>query len=295
MQVRRKRVGLEDVAASENEGPLDHVLELADIAGPTIALEDREGFRTDRFHRLAELGGDFPDEVRGQERDIVAALAERRQVDRDDVESIEEVLAKNTVGYRLGHVAIGRGDQPHVDLDVARVADAANLPLLNRPQELHLYGLGHLGDFVEEEASAVGGGEQADRVGDRSGEGALYVSEELGLHQGLGNGSAVDRDERPGPPRTLLMDRLRDQLLAGSALARDHHRREPVGGRPDDLEELVPLPALGHEALVAALAAELGPKLAVLVLEPLALERIGDGQLDLVQLERLGDLVGGAG
>src|SRR5207245_1530492 len=80
---------------------------------------------------------------------------------------------------RLGDLAVRSGDQPHVDLHVARVADAANLPLLNRPQELHLDGLRHLGDLVEEKAAAVSRGEQADRVGDGAGEGALHVSEEL--------------------------------------------------------------------------------------------------------------------
>src|SRR5206468_4723441 len=117
------------------------------------------------------------------------------------------------------------------------------------------------------------------------GEGAFHVPEELGFHQGLGNGPAIDRDEGAGPARALLVDRLCDQLLAGSALARDHHRREPVGGLSDHLEQLDHLTALADEALEAALAPELRPELAVLILEPLALERVGDRQLDLVELE----------
>src|SRR6266852_861654 len=294
LKIGRQGVCLENVPAAEDECSLDHVLELPDIAGPAVVPENRERLRAHPLHGLAELGGDFPDEMRSQEGDVLAALSEGRQVDGNDVEPVEEVLSKDSVGDRLGDVAIRGGDQPYVDFDVARIADAADLPLLDRTQELHLDGLGHLGDLVEKEAAAVSRGEQADRVGDGAGEGALHVSEELGLHQGFGDGAAIDRDEGTSPARALLMDGLRDQLLTGSALARDHHRRQPVCGLSDDLKQLDHLSALADEALEAALASELRPELAVLVLKPLALEGIGDRQLDLVELERLGDVVVGA-
>src|SRR5215467_4166325 len=136
LEIRREGVGLEHVPAAEHQRSLDHVLELTNIAGPTVVLEDRERLRADALHGFPELGRDFPDEMRGQERDVFPALAERWQLDGNDVEPIEEVLAQDPVGHRLGHVAIRGGDQPHVDLDVARVADAADLALLNRAQEL---------------------------------------------------------------------------------------------------------------------------------------------------------------
>ena len=55
------------------------------------------------------------------------------------------------------------------------------------------------------------------------------VAEQLALEQRLGQRRAVDRDERPARAPPLLVQRARDQLLAGAALARDQHRR--VGGR----------------------------------------------------------------
>src|SRR5215467_5475500 len=92
LQIGRQRVRLERVPASENQRALDDVLQLADVPGPAIVLEDRERLRADALHRLAELGGDFPDEVRRQERDVLPAVAKRRQIDRNDVEPIEEIL-----------------------------------------------------------------------------------------------------------------------------------------------------------------------------------------------------------
>src|SRR5207245_3245571 len=107
-------------------------------------------------------------------------------------------------------------------------------------------------------------------------------------------GAAIDGDEWASPARALLMDRLRDQRLARSALPRHHHRRQAIRSLSDDLEELDHLPTLADEALEATLAPELCPELAVLVLEPFALEGVGDRQLGLVELERLGDVVVGA-
>ena len=58
-------------------------------------------------------------------------------------------------------VAVGGGDEPHVDLDVAGVADAANLALLDGAQELDLHRGRNLGDLVEKQRAAVGRREEA--------------------------------------------------------------------------------------------------------------------------------------
>src|SRR6185503_7701017 len=99
---------------------------------------------------------------------------------------------------------------------------------------------------------------------------------------------AVDRHERALAAAALLVDRSRHELLAGAALARDHHRRRAVGDLPDGVEDVEHLPALADEGLERALLAQLTPEGLVLVLQPLALERVRDRQADLVELERLG-------
>src|SRR6185369_11429144 len=59
----------------------------------------------------------------------------------------------------------------------------------------------------------------------RAGERALLVSEELALEQRLRKGGAMNRDERLVLARALLVDRARDQLLAGAGLAAHEHGR----------------------------------------------------------------------
>src|SRR5207244_9956604 len=104
----------------------------------------RDRLRREAPHGPAELRRQAPDEVCHEERDVLPPLAKRREMDRDHVQAIEEVLAEHPVSDGLRDLAVRRGDQPHVDLDVARVADAADLALLDRAQELDLYRRGDL-------------------------------------------------------------------------------------------------------------------------------------------------------
>src|SRR5207247_2503486 len=210
-KVGRQPWRIEPVTAAEHEGPLYDVLQLADVARPAVGLEDRERLRRHAAYGPAELRRQAPDEVCHEERDVLPPLAERREMDRDHVQAIEEVLSEHPVSDGLRDLAVRRGDQPHVDLDVARVADAADLAL-----------------------------------------------------------------------RALLVDRARDELLACATLAGDQHGRDAIGSLADRLEDVEHLRALAEEVLEAALLPQLAFESLVLVLEPFPLERVGDGQLDLV-------------
>ena len=50
---------------------------------------------------LLHLLGVLREEVLGEQRDVLAPLAQRRQRDRDDVDAVEQVLAEPPVGDQL--------------------------------------------------------------------------------------------------------------------------------------------------------------------------------------------------
>ena len=116
----------------------------------------------------------------------------------------------------------------------AVAADALELALLQHAQELRLQLERELADLVEEERAAVGELEAPVRRCSRAGEGALLVAEELALDERRRERRAVDRDERPAAARARLVDRARDELLAGAGLAEEQHGRR----RRRDLAEL---------------------------------------------------------
>ena len=151
------------------------------------------------------------------------ALAERRELQGDDVEAVVEVLAEVALRDALLEVAVRGGDDAHVDLERLVAADALERPLLQEAQQLHLRGQGDLAHLVEEERAAVGLLEAALAPGDRAGERALLVAEELALQERLAERRAVEPHERRLGARAGAVDRLGDQLLAGAALAVDEH------------------------------------------------------------------------
>ena len=96
-------------------------------------------------------------------RDVLAALAQRRQLDVDDREAEVEVLAEVARLDLLHQVAVGGGDHPHVDLDDVVAADAPHLAVLQHAQELGLQVQPQLAELVEEDGAAVGALERAGR------------------------------------------------------------------------------------------------------------------------------------
>src|SRR5262249_61804629 len=90
-----------DRRVGEDRGALDRVLELADVAGPRERLQPRERARRELLAgRLARV--DLAEEVRGEEARILAALAQRRQLDREGGQAVEQVLAQAPLRDRLG-------------------------------------------------------------------------------------------------------------------------------------------------------------------------------------------------
>src|SRR6202035_5907370 len=146
----------------------------------------------------------------------------------EDVEAEEEVGAElSGVDYRL-EVAVGGAPQPHVRPLRAAGADALEGALLEDAEDLRLDGERQLANLVEQEGAALRELEAAGLSAVGAGEGPLLVPEELVLHQRLGDGRAVDGDERPRPAGGEGVQGAGGELLARAALAGQEHRA--VGG-----------------------------------------------------------------
>jgi hypothetical protein len=92
-------------------------------------------------------------------------------------------------------------DDARVDRDRLAPADALDHPLLQEAQQLDLQRQRDVADLVEEQGAALRQLDLAGRGLDRAGEGAALVAEQLGLEQVLGDGGAVDGDERAAARR----------------------------------------------------------------------------------------------
>src|ERR1019366_4997859 len=164
------------------------------------------------------------DEVLHQHRNVILALAQRRQVNGDDVETVEQVIAELAVLHLLLEIDVSGGDNAHVHLYFADAAQVHELAVLQHAQDLGLRLQVHGANLVKEQGPAVGHLEQAFLAGDGAGEGALHVAEECGLQQVRRHGASVHGDEGAVAARRVHVDGFGDQLFAGAAFALQQHR-----------------------------------------------------------------------
>ena len=225
----------------------------------------------------------------------VLAVAQRRQLDVDDVQAVEQILAEAALLHLLLEVDVGGGDDPHVHLDGLHAAEAHELALLHHAQQLGLRLARDVADLVEEDAALVGQIEQALLRIDGAGERALDVPEERRFQQIRRQVAGVDRDERLVGARRVAVNRARHQFLAGAALAGDEDGRAAGRRLDDEVEDLL------HQRAAADDVGELVvPRLQVLLErdvlghQPPPLDSVVQHHQHFVVLEGLGDVVEGA-
>ena len=89
----------------------DGVLQFADVPRPRVRLQRRERRGVHCADVLAEAAVRRAQKVVHEQRDVAAALAQRRQLDREAVEPVEQVLAELPGGRQRVEVLVGGGDR----------------------------------------------------------------------------------------------------------------------------------------------------------------------------------------
>src|SRR5437879_805966 len=160
----------------EHDHGFDEVAQLAHVPRPVGVHQDLERLRGDAAE-LAVVGGrELRDEAPHQEWDVRPPLAQRRKIDVEDVEAVEEVVPEATQRDLLLERLVGRGGDAHVYFDRLGAADAEEGAVLEHAQQLHLRRRGHLPHLVEEDRAAVGQLEAAQPALGGAREGALLVA-----------------------------------------------------------------------------------------------------------------------
>ena len=206
--------------------PLDHVAQLADVAGPAITEERVAGVVGQRAGGPPVVGAGAGQEVLGEEQDVPAPLAQRWQPDGQHRQPVVELLAETAGQYRGLEVVVGRGQDPDVDRFEPRAPEAAHRAVLEDLEQLRLKRFRKQPDFVEEDRPAMSGLKEPGLRLPRVGEGPALESEQLRLEQGFRDGRAVHVDERSAGTGAGSVDRPRQQSLAGAGLAADEDRRK---------------------------------------------------------------------
>ena len=131
-------------------------------------------------------------------------------------------------------------------------------------------------------------------VGDRAGEGAATVPEELAVEQGVRDRPAVERDEGPLGAGAAPMDAAGDELLTGAALAADEDGGRVLRHGVDGLVHFEHRRAATDDGTEALGAMDLGAQPAVLALEVGDVQDLAERHQELVGIAGLHEVVPGA-
>lgn len=121
---------------AENHGPLDYILQLADVARPIISFEQIQGTSADVTDSLARLVRVAVNQVLGQQRNIVGALSKRRQSNREYTQAIVQILTKAALRHGRAQVSICGRQHPHIRRDRLVSANDQMIP----PQAEEFFG-----------------------------------------------------------------------------------------------------------------------------------------------------------
>jgi hypothetical protein len=196
-------------------------------------------------------------EVFHQQRYVFPPLAQRRHMNREDIQPVKQVAPEATGPHVLGEVAIRRRYQSHVYTQRLVAADSLEFTLLQHPQEHYLRFLRHFSDFVQKQSAAVSLLKAAFSSADSACECASLMAEQLGGQQSSWYGGAVDLDQRAMCPRRPPVDGARNQLLAGAGLAGDQHCCSRSGHLLDRLQDAAQRLRIPYDSLKPGRLSEL--------------------------------------
>ena len=244
--------------------PLHHVLQLPHVARPGALLQIGKKPRAQRQILVILLAEPGQKPV-GQGQDVLRPLPQRRDVQPDHVQPVEEVGAEQPAVYLLLQIAVGGHDQPDIQLDASGAGHPLDGLFLNQLQQLGLNVGRQLTDLIQKQCAAVGQLDLADLTGaGRAGKSALFIAEQLRFDEVFVKHRAVDLDE--GLVRAVAhgVDGLGHGAFAHAGLAGDEDIGPCVGGvlhqRPQPLHR----PALPHQTGGGVAGTQLGDLLGVL-------------------------------
>ena len=135
-----QRIDLDDVTGSKYHCPLDAVFQFTHVAGPGMAPQGGFGSSRQAQARAAGSSTVCSQEVACQGGDILAALPQGRDQQREDVQAIEQVFAEQTFCHRVGDVAVRRGNDANIEDHRLLAPHPLDFPLLENAQQFGLQG-----------------------------------------------------------------------------------------------------------------------------------------------------------
>src|SRR5262249_7760103 len=149
---------------------------------------------------LLELLGKFQQKLLGQQRNIVAPVAQSRQVHLHYVESVVQILAEFALLYHLAQISVRGAHQADIDANGLVGAQALEIAFLQHAQQLRLQAQRQFADLVEKQGSVVRALDASLPAAQGTGERTLFVTKQFVFDQRFWQVGAGKGHQRTGIP-----------------------------------------------------------------------------------------------
>ena len=169
-------------------------------------MEKFADFGVDAANLAAVLGVEVAQNVLDQQGQIFLAVAQRRQMDVEDVQAEVEVLAKLAAGHGLLGILVGGGEHAHVHGRFGLLPRRRTLRSSSTRSSLACVGGGISPISSRSSVPPSASSKQPMRRSAAPVKAPRLVAEDFALHERFGNGGAVDGHEGPFGARRKLME-----------------------------------------------------------------------------------------
>ena len=211
-------------AGSHDGNPAAEVFELTHVAWPGETCEVFFSFGAQHLRFRLQLFGRLGEEMLRKTWNIFASVAQARDVNANDVQAVEKIFPKQMFGNEQFEILVCGRDDANIHFDWRVTANPIELAVRKNSQEASLCFRRHVTNLVEKECAAIGLLEAPCALSGSAGEGAFFMTEQFRFDQIFRNRRHVERDELIVAARTVTMQSVCHQLLAGAGLTIDQHR-----------------------------------------------------------------------
>ena len=139
------------------------------------------------------------------------------------VDAVKQIGAEGAVDDLFFQFSIGGADHADFDFLVFLRADAAELAILQKLQQLRLQAHVEFGNFIEKQRAAMRHFDAARLGAVGAGEGSFFVAEQFAFEKRAGNRGTIHLHPWTGLPWRSAVNHARNDVFAGAALSVDQH------------------------------------------------------------------------
>ena len=238
----------------ENYHTLDHIFKLTNIARPVVLRQFLHRSLGNFIQFLLEIFVEMFDKMPHQQFNILLPPAQRRQRNRNYIQTVKQVLTKTPIFHHLFQIFVRGRDDPNINSDIFGTADALKLLFFDKTQQLDLKRLARVTDFVEQDRAVIGQLKNTAFPPFCIGESPHFVTEQLTFEQGVGQRPAIHRHKRIIHARTFVVNGFCDHSFSCSAFTCCENRFCITAGNfLDQIDNFKHLRCLSYDSNMAEL------------------------------------------